>query len=123
MIDLDGFKRVNDLRGHARGDAMLQAIARALSDTTRASDVTGRYGGDEFVVILPDTDPEAAQGVAERIAGAVREVGESTGDDKPVTASVGIAAARPIDDVASLLHRADENAYRAKQSGGNRVAA
>ncbi len=123
MIDLDGFKRVNDLRGHARGDALLQSIAHALEATTRASDVTGRYGGDEFVVILPDTDSVAAQAVAERIADAVREVGESAGDDKPVTASVGIAAAQPIDDVASLLNRADENAYRAKQSGGNRVAA
>jgi diguanylate cyclase (GGDEF)-like protein len=123
MIDLDGFKRVNDETGHMRGDALLKEIANALVKSCRGSDVAARYGGDEFVILLPGTAGERATQVAERIAQAIREVGLRFDAKRPVTGSVGLAEAMRDEEVASLLRRADQNAYRAKQSGGNRVAA
>jgi diguanylate cyclase (GGDEF)-like protein len=121
MLDLDSFKKVNDTQGHLRGDALLKEIAAALAATTRTTDVTGRYGGDEFAVVLPDTDLEQALGVAERVAKSVRDVSARFDGGSPVTASVGVALAAPSDTVAALLRRADENAYRAKKDGGDRV--
>jgi diguanylate cyclase (GGDEF)-like protein len=118
MLDLDGFKRVNDERGHLEGDEVLRKIAGALEGTVRFSDVLGRYGGDEFAVLLPDTDADSAARVAERLVTAVREAGA----ENRVTASVGIAVATTNDDARSLQSRADEAAYRAKQKGGDRYA-
>jgi len=123
MIDLDGFKRVNDSQGHLRGDLLLKEIAAALSSTTRATDVAGRYGGDEFVVVLPDTDAAQGRAAAERLAQSVRDAAARFDTATRVTASVGLALAEPADTVAALLRRADENAYRAKQGGGDRVVA
>ena len=123
MIDLDGFKKVNDSQGHLRGDVLLKEIAETLSTTTREIDVTGRYGGDEFMIMLPDTEGDQALSVAQRVAEAVRATGSRFDAKHPVTASLGLARAEGSDTVASLLRRADENAYRAKQSGGNRVVA
>lgn len=123
MVDLDGFKKVNDSQGHLRGDVLLKEIATSVAATTRTTDVAGRYGGDEFVVVLPDTDSEQARAVAERVAQSVREAATRFDEARPVTASIGIAVAEPSDTVAALMRRADENAYRAKQSGGNRVVA
>ncbi len=123
MLDLDGFKKVNDELGHLRGDVLLKEIATALTSTTREVDVAGRYGGDEFVVILPDTGPEQAAAAAERFANAVRDAAHRFNAATSVTASVGVAVAAREDTVASLLRRADENAYRAKQRGGDRVVA
>ena len=122
MIDLDRFKRVNDLRGHQAGDEVLRQIAHALASATREVDVPGRYGGDEFVVLLPDTDSVAAMPVARRLAEAVRAVGAAFDAEQPVTASVGVATARTTDEARGLIQRADENAYRAKKSGGDRVS-
>lgn len=116
MLDLDGFKRVNDERGHLEGDEVLRSIGSALEKSVRVTDVLGRYGGDEFAVLLPDTDAESAQRVAERLVTSVREVGS----ENRVTASVGIAVASPNDDARALQARADEAAYRAKQKGGDR---
>ncbi len=123
MIDLDRFKAVNDTLGHLRGDVLLKEIAGELAATTRATDVAGRYGGDEFVLVLPDTVPEQARSVAERVAQSVRDAARRFDATRPVTASVGIAVASPGDTVAALLRRADENAYKAKQDGGDRVVA
>jgi diguanylate cyclase (GGDEF)-like protein len=123
MIDLDGFKRVNDAEGHLRGDVLLKEIATELASTTRASDVAGRYGGDEFVVVLPDTDGEKAHAAGERVAQSVRDAAKRFDTKLKVTASVGIAVAEPADTVAALLRRADQKAYRAKQDGGDRVVA
>jgi diguanylate cyclase (GGDEF)-like protein len=126
MLDLDGFKQVNDRLGHERGDVLLRAIADALKRTTRETDVAGRYGGDEFLVILPDTDAEQARRVAERLADSVRETGRQFDADHPVTASLGIALAVPPaapESPAVLVRLADEHAYRAKQRGGDCVAA
>jgi diguanylate cyclase (GGDEF)-like protein len=123
MIDLDGFKKVNDALGHLRGDVLLQEIGAALLRTTRAVDVAGRYGGDEFVVVLPGASAEQAAVAAERFATGVRDAAQRFDGAHSVTASVGLAVATGTDTVASLLRRADENAYRAKQGGGNRVVA
>lgn len=123
MIDLDGFKKVNDVQGHLRGDVLLKEIAVALGQNTREIDLAARYGGDEFIVMLTDTDATKAQLVAERLAESVRAAAQRFDTKMPVTASLGVTAAKPSDTVAALLRRADENAYRAKQSGGDRVVA
>lgn len=123
MVDLDGFKRVNDTQGHLRGDLLLKEIGDVLAATTRLSDVAGRYGGDEFVILLPDTDEEQARAVAERVTVGVRDVGARFDTARPITASVGLTIGRPDDGAASILRRADENAYRAKRDGGDRVVA
>jgi diguanylate cyclase (GGDEF)-like protein len=123
MMDLDGFKRVNDIHGHLRGDDLLRRIAEAIGGTTRATDVAGRYGGDEFAILLADTNQSQARAAAERLVHAVREAGSGFDAGKPVTASVGVAVAHDDDDPPSLLRRADEHAYRAKERGGNCVDA
>lgn len=120
MMDLDGFKHVNDKQGHLAGDEVLRQIAKAIQETTRAIDVVGRFGGDEFVVLLPDTDADQAPIVAERLTKTIRTVGTAADPRRPVTASVGVAIARPEDTVTTLLNSADEGAYRAKQAGGDR---
>jgi diguanylate cyclase (GGDEF)-like protein len=121
MIDLDHFKGVNDAHGHLHGDALLREIASALAASTRVTDVAGRYGGDEFLVVLPDTEADQARTTAERLRAAVRDSASRFSPARPVTASVGVSVAADRDTVASLLRRADENAYRAKEAGGDRV--
>lgn len=121
MIDLDGFKRVNDQEGHLRGDQVLKELAEALGSAIRATDVAGRYGGDEFVILLPDTDPEKARGVADRLVVTIAQVGARFSREARVTASIGVAVARSDDAVAQLIRRADELSYRAKKLGGDRV--
>jgi diguanylate cyclase (GGDEF)-like protein len=121
MLDLDGFKHVNDEQGHLRGDLLLKEIAALLGASTRVVDVVARYGGDEFLLVLPDTTGADAQIVAQRVAEAVRECGARFDPRRPVTASVGVAVAHEDDTSASLIRRADESAYAAKRSGGDRV--
>ncbi len=122
MIDIDGFKRVNDELGHDAGDVLLMDIASALSAETRAVDLVSRYGGDEFVVLLPDLTADGALAVAQRIVDAVSRIGRERWPKTPVTASVGLSFAEPGDDVASLMRRADAQAYAAKRAGGDRFA-
>jgi diguanylate cyclase (GGDEF)-like protein len=121
MLDLDGFKRINDRQGHLRGDALLVALSEALATTVRETDVVGRYGGDEFLIILPDTQLAEAELVADRVTKEVCRISTSFDPTTPVTASCGIAVAATTDSVRALVQRADENAYLAKQRGGNRV--
>lgn len=123
MVDLDGFKRVNDEEGHDAGDTVLRAVAGALLKATRRSDVVARYGGDEFLVLLPDTGPEGCQAVAARIVDHARDAGRATFPAIPVTASVGIAEVRAGDDALSVVRRADESVYAAKRGGGDRAVA
>jgi diguanylate cyclase (GGDEF)-like protein len=122
MIDLDGFKRVNDKMGHDAGDVLLMDIASALTSETRAVDLVARYGGDEFVIVMPDLSPEGAQPAAERIVEAVGRVGRERWIDTPVTASIGLTMAQPDDDISTLLRRADAEAYTAKRAGGHRLS-
>ncbi len=122
MIDLDGFKRVNDELGHDAGDLLLIDIASALHHETRAVDLVARYGGDEFVVLLPDSSTEGTLAVAQRIVDAVARTSSERWSRIPVTASVGIALAEKGEDLGSLMRRADTQAYAAKRAGGDRFS-
>jgi diguanylate cyclase (GGDEF)-like protein len=119
IIDLDGFKEVNDSRGHDAGDAVLRTVADALMRTVRETDSVGRIGGDEFAVLLPGNDADDAACAARRLCEAVAVAGRPDG----VTASVGFAIADLPIGSAGLLAHADRMMYRAKHAGGNQVGA
>jgi len=122
MFDIDHFKTVNDRLGHLRGDELLATIGAQLARTMRTSDVRCRYGGDEFLVILPDTPVLGAQQVAEGLRQNVAALKLGDANRAPVTISIGIAAAIPGElDVNAFIDRADEALYRAKRSGRNRL--
>jgi diguanylate cyclase (GGDEF)-like protein len=126
LLDLDGFKHVNDTLGQAAGDELLTRIGEALRSILRDSDVLARIGGDEFALILPDTDVAAARVVGEKLVEAVRANGSVSagGRSAGVTVSVGITpvSGGPELDVAKLLIESDLAMYHAKESGKNRVA-
>jgi diguanylate cyclase (GGDEF)-like protein len=117
LIDLDGFKAVNDREGHAAGDAVLRAVTAALTGAVRGTDTVARLGGDEFAVLAEVSAVYPPGMLAERLRDAVALAGAADG----VTASVGVALIFPGDDADLLLHRADAAMYRAKTAGGNRV--
>ena len=119
LVDLDGFKAVNDAGGHAAGDAMLKDVASALAAAVRETDTVARLGGDEFAVLADVSVSFAGEMLAERLRGAVARVGQASG----VTASVGVAEVQPGDAVEDLMHRADAAMYRSKTAGGDRVTA
>jgi diguanylate cyclase (GGDEF)-like protein len=123
MFDVDHFKQVNDRHGHPVGDQVIVAVARRLAAATRKTDLLGRYGGEEFVILLPDTAHDGARILAERIrAGLADRPIDTDAGPLPVTASIGLAQWEPDDtEPGTLLARADEALYRAKQSGRNRV--
>jgi diguanylate cyclase (GGDEF)-like protein len=117
LVDLDGFKAVNDAGGHAAGDAMLKAVGIALGGAVRETDTVARLGGDEFAVLADTSVSSSGEMLAERLRAAVAHVGGAQG----VTASVGVAEVEPGDDVEDLMHRADAAMYRSKAAGGDRV--
>jgi len=121
MFDLDHFKSVNDEHGHAVGDQVLEATARVIEDRLRKSDVLGRWGGEEFMVLMSDTDlddaVQAAEAMRQRVA-SYRYPGVG-----PVTISLGVAAYHPGGSRTDLLRDVDESMYRAKREGRNRVVA
>ncbi|MCL4559461.1 MAG: diguanylate cyclase [Chloroflexi bacterium] len=123
MLDVDHFKRVNDTLGHAAGDAVLHDVANRCCAQVRHVDIAGRVGGEEFAILLPETDLHTAGEVAERIRRAVAEQPFDTGREPiSLTVSLGVAPALPdTQDVASLLDRADAALYVAKRKGRNRV--
>jgi diguanylate cyclase (GGDEF)-like protein len=124
MIDLDHFKRVNDNHGHAAGDEVLRAFAATVHDTMRATDIFGRYGGEEFLMILFDTTPALAMKAMERIGAAVAAKDWSViAPGLSVTLSAGIASHRKGENIEQLLRRADLALYQAKDSGRNTVIA
>jgi diguanylate cyclase (GGDEF)-like protein len=122
MIDLDHFKQVNDTFGHAAGDAVLRTFASTVHDTMRATDVFGRYGGEEFLLILVGTSTGPALEAVERVrlAVAARDW-RSIVPDARVTMSAGIAGFRKGESVEQLLYRADQALYQAKKAGRNRT--
>jgi len=124
LIDMDFFKSVNDNHGHDIGDAVLREFAERLRRNIRGVDLACRFGGEEFVVLMPDTDYRQAQGVAERVRMAVAERGFETQESRPlmVTCSVGVALNETaLDTPETILKRADVALYRAKREGRNRV--
>ena len=118
MLDVDHFKQINDTFGHDAGDKVLVAIAQALSGCARVIDVVARVGGEEFAVILPNTDAQGAHEVAERMRIAVAQSGSLV---QPTTVSIGAATLQDKEDALGLYARADEALYAAKASGRNRV--
>lgn len=121
MLDVDWFKEINDTRGHAYGDTVLIDIANAVSENTRSTDVCSRYGGDEFVVLLPDCTQEQAYRIAERILQAVTELRHKTCSGNNLTVSIGLAVWQPGLGENSMMDRVDEALYRAKEQGKARV--
>jgi len=123
FMDLDNFKQVNDRFGHEAGNVVLRETARRCNAHIRLTDVAGRYGGDEFVVVLVGTGEEGGRGVAEKVRAAVEEVGTGMGYPAGmVTASIGVAEYRPENKDEDVLVAADRALYRAKAAGRNRVA-
>ena len=123
MMDLDHFKQINDHLGHAGGDAMLCLFVRLAGGVLRGEDVFCRFGGEEFVALLPDSSEEQALAVAERLRFAFAEAAaEDVGDDLPfaLTVSVGISALQADEDLEGMIRRADLALYRAKAEGRNR---
>jgi diguanylate cyclase (GGDEF)-like protein len=126
MLDLDHFKRVNDTYGHLVGDQTLRAVAEALRESSRRSDLIARYGGEEFAVLCPDTDCETGLRVAERLRAAVEALGEAQlGHPGPQTISLGVAVqARNLElSPEGLIDHADVAMYEAKRRGRNRTIA
>jgi diguanylate cyclase (GGDEF)-like protein/PAS domain S-box-containing protein len=123
MIDVDHFKSINDHYGHAVGDHVLTNIGHILGDTLRDSDVLARIGGEEFVLLLPDTPEANAEFVAERMRSRLASTTIKLKElELEVTASFGVAAIHPADDeLEKMLNRADQAMYEAKNNGRNQV--
>lgn len=130
MFDLDHFKQVNDTYGHAAGDQVLQTIAETCQSKLRKSDIFGRYGGEEFIVIMPETDEQRAWNVAERLRRSVARTSiRINGGEISITISLGVATLSkdllyndlPGDMLEKLIDNADQALYQAKQAGRNRV--
>lgn len=119
LLDLDRFKDVNDTYGHQTGDEVLKETARLLEDCSRSTDTVGRWGGEEFLIIMPKTSGENALLMAEKIRKAIAE--HDFPGAKDLTCSIGISSYRENDDAESMLKRADTALYRAKENGRNRV--
>lgn len=123
VLDIDGFKKVNDEHGHAVGDALLRGIARRVSDVVRPGDLFARQGGDELALVLADLDPDEAMAVAlataERVRAALAEPIALGGIAVPVRCSIGVSVlGRDADDADGMLRHADTAMYRAKRAGG-----
>ncbi|MEO0917183.1 MAG: GGDEF domain-containing protein, partial [Pseudomonadota bacterium] len=117
MLDVDHFKRVNDVYGHAVGDTCLQAVARRIEQLVRRDDVIGRLGGEEFGIYLIDAPIEMAREIGERLARGVRFNAAELGEEVTVTISVGAVPSQAASTLAELLARADEALYAAKTGG------
>lgn len=124
FVDLDFFKRVNDTNGHLVGDDVLRSAAERMSSSVREYDHVGRYGGEEFLMVLPNCTAEAAREVAERVR---QQIGDkpiiTTPMQVEITVSIGVSQWRSDQDIRALLHQADIALYRAKHNGRNRVEA
>lgn len=120
LFDLDEFKQYNDRHGHGPGDDFLRLVARVLEESSRRMNVIGRYGGEEFLAVLPGEEPRDAGSFAERIVDGVREIEPDVGES--CTISAGVAGyRRGMDDVGAVVERADTALYEAKERGGDQV--
>jgi len=122
FLDIDGFKRINDDYGHVRGDAVLRAVGTALMRSARATDFVGRYGGDEFLVVMPGTDAEPAAAACARLAAGVAAVADAT-DVSGVQLSYGTATWAPGRSATELIEQADREMFTAKRSHETKAAA
>jgi diguanylate cyclase (GGDEF)-like protein len=122
MIDMDNLKPINDQLGHAAGNRAIVALAEAVTEQLRETDFAARYGGDEFVLILPHTSSAEARALAERLRRAIRRV-EMEGTRMPLRASLGVAALAAGTEASAdaLIRAADAALYRAKRTGRDRV--
>jgi diguanylate cyclase (GGDEF)-like protein len=124
MLDIDLFKKINDEYGHAVGDKVLRTTAASLRDRLRQSDIAGRYGGDEFSILLPEAEKSAALKTAERIRHEVSKIPIRAEDSTfNITVSVGVSALGEVESktLTDLLNAADVALSRAKSNGRNRV--
>jgi diguanylate cyclase (GGDEF)-like protein len=124
MVDIDHFKRINDEHGHAVGDVVLRGVSSKLKRDLRVYDVIGRYGGEEFLAMLPQTDLEGAKKVAERMCATIRATPFQVGAKSvKATVSIGVAASGgSAEDMFDVIRRADVGLYEAKNAGRDRVA-
>ncbi|MHA6316852.1 sensor domain-containing diguanylate cyclase [Altererythrobacter sp. CAU 1778] len=120
MMDLDNFKRLNDEEGHARGDAVLAAVASSIVSNVRPSDIVCRYGGEEFLILLPDSDLKAGRDLAERLRLQTEQLGAAY--DCKISASFGVSSMpETVLEKNELIEQADKALYHAKRNGKNRV--
>lgn len=120
VFDIDHFKRVNDTHGHRTGDEVLKGVAQAIKASLRSVDIVGRYGGEEFIAILPNSSIEAARTAAEKVRRSV-EVARFLGGTLSVTLSGGVVEMQELEGGGTLVGRADERLYKAKEAGRNRM--
>jgi diguanylate cyclase (GGDEF)-like protein len=122
LLDIDHFKAINDQHGHSRGDQVIAQLGSILRATLRREDIVARWGGEEFLALLPGTAADAALETAERIRSAVlSQIVRDPVDTTPVTVTIGIAMWRNDESFDRTIDRADGALYRGKQSGRNRV--
>jgi len=123
LLDIDGFKPYNDRHGHLAGDSALQVVAQLLREGVRSGDRVARFGGEEFVCLLPGADADATQRIADNLRTEIQRRTPEALDTSGVTISAGIVSAIPkgADALPGLLHRADLALYEAKRAGRNRV--
>jgi len=119
MLDIDNFKSINDVYGHGVGDAVLISLASLLQNNTRPNDIVARQGGEEFEILLPNSDKQTALTIAERIRSAIEE--HSVPGQPRYTASLGVSEYINKDSIKTLRQRADMAVYEAKARGKNRV--
>lgn len=121
LLDIDFFKRVNDQHGHATGDAVLRSFSNTARAALRAGDVLARWGGEEFLLLLPDATPSEARMVLERMAERVHTMPVEGLHDHRISFSAGLAMRRAGEPFADAIHRADKALYRAKEAGRDRI--
>lgn len=124
LLDVDHFKQINDSHGHETGDKVLETLASLLRDHLRAQDLVARWGGEEFLIAIPNSDSEATTQAAERIRKAVAgfDWRQLTGDQTAVTVSIGATQLTAEDEISRLISRADKALYQCKHQGRNQVA-
>ena len=121
VVDIDHFKKINDTYGHIVGDTVLRSVAQGIRNTVRRSDEVFRYGGEEFVVLLSNTEIDGAKFIAERIRKEIKKLTFSVNENIKVTASIGVSSTNTIRDVTDTLFHADKALYQAKEEGRDKV--